>query len=478
MNRLRTQNGEEGWALVTAVAMMAIMLVIGLATMATVDFNSQQTRQQRESESALNLAEGVLYAQSFALARRWPAPGRPAYPTQCSSSTATTGQCPNRENLAAANAANANTAAFNSTDFSKTGLSTARNTTWITRVRDNYGALANAYTTNTTTVNGALTGSLGTCAAPCSRDFNNDRAMWVESRTVVRGKARKIAALMRLEMLQESIPKTGMTSGAMALTNNGAGSYDASGAAVVVRCSPDSSQGNGATCTNISNNNSITPAPVQGTVGNLMSPDQINRFRDRAIIEGTWYANCSSVPSLTGQLIFIEYCPASGSDPGPTYRPSGTVCSTGAPALPSGMSNSCYNSIQKPGLVIVRCGGLRLSQGTYVGVLYFVNGSDQAGNNCNGSGMPTGQTTGQDRGNPSNPQCPRNAQRDPSLVVLDVQNGAGIWGAIAADGGACIQLGSNGHQFDFDPNVFAGISTYGTVGLVQNTWRELPPGTS
>jgi hypothetical protein len=131
------------------------------------------------------------------------------------------------------------------------------------------------------------------------------------------------------------------------------------------------------------------------------------------------------------------------------------------------MSSSCTNSITKPGLLIVRCGGLRIQNGTFVGVMYFVNGSDGS---CPANGGAVRGTT------PAT--CPKNAQKDPTKVVLDVQAGGGIWGALAADGNACIQLGSNGAQFKFDANVFSSVSSYGTVGLVQNTWRELPPGTN
>ena len=38
-----------------------------------------------------------------------------------------------------------------------------------------------------------------------------------------------------------------------------------------------------------------------------------------------------------------------------------------------------------------------------------------------------------------------------------------------------MKLGSNGMQFKYDPNVFAAAKSYGTIGLVQNSWRELPP---
>jgi Tfp pilus assembly protein PilX len=457
--------GEDGWALVTAVALMAIMLVIGAATLASVDFESKQTREQRELESSLNLAEGVLYAQAFALARKWPAPLKSgaAYPQTCSSAlaTATDGKCPNRENLAASNAAWKNTAAFASIDY----LSDNKGS-WVTRVRDNYGALAASY--DAAQVDTTLSGTLGSCVTPCTYDFNDDKSLWVESRTVVRGRARRVVALMKLEQIQEGVPRTGLTSGAIAMTNNAAGDYNATGAQAIVRCKPDSEKENDATCTNYSKNNNVTPPPVEGDVGNLMTAEMIERFKERAQIDGTYYTGCPT--NLVGAVVFSEYCPAqSGDSPGQTYTASGTTpCS-----VPAGMAGPCANSLSKPGLLIVRCGGLRLQTGTFIGVMYFVNGSDGTnGNNCLDPDDGGPVQVGQKRGD----WCPKNAQKDSQRVVLDTQAGAGVWGAIAADGKACVQLGSNGNNFQFDPNVFNAIKSYGTVGLVQNTWRELPPG--
>ena len=45
-----------------------------------------------------------------------------------------------------------------------------------------------------------------------------------------------------------------------------------------------------------------------------------------------------------------------------------------------------------------------------------------------------------------------------------------------ADGGGCVLIGSNSVNVKFDANVFNSVTSYGTVGLVQNTWRELKAG--
>lgn len=471
MNRLHERTrAEEGWALVTAVALMAIMLVMGLAGMAKVDFGSNQNRQAREREASLNLAEGVLYAQAFTLARKWPGASvetRYRFPAICRSSNSldTERQCPNRDNIEATNSQAKAGAAFRSVEFLKEGK-------WTTRVRDNYGQLATTYDTRFAADNVTLTnGALACPQVPCAFDFNDDKAMWVEARSEVRGEPRKVVALMKLEMIQESVPRVGIAAGAIALTNNGAASYDVTGASATVNCTPDPPAPNSrSTCTNYKSYSQVTPAPVRGSGQNFMTPEQIERFRERAEIDKTYYpASYSGCPPLHGQVVFIERieatqkCDYNPNPSGSTVPTQVAMCNPAPPAY-SGMQHPCVNQLTKPGIVIVRCGGFTTSSNwTYVGVVYFVNGSD-------GKCAP-GQVKGTTPASCSN--------SGGNEVIFESSGGAGIWGALAVDGNACIRLGSNSQlQVLFDPNVFNAVSSYGTVGLVQNTWRELPPGTN
>jgi hypothetical protein len=64
---------------------------------------------------------------------------------------------------------------------------------------------------------------------------------------------------------------------------------------------------------------------------------------------------------------------------------------------------------------------------------------------------------------------------DEDRDVLTTSGGFAVWGALAVDGNGCMKIGSNGLQVRFDANVFDTAQSYGTVGLVQNTWRELRP---
>ena len=437
---------EGGWAMVTTVCFMSILLLVGMTSLGIADFNSKQTRIQRERESALTLAEGVLTAQTFTLARQWPGANRASVPATCSSVTATSGQCPNRDTLAEANSRSPEAAAFRGVDF-------MRGVSWVTRVRDNYGTLATSYSTASADL--ALTGDKGTCPAPCSRDFNDDKAMWVQARAIINGQARNVVALMKMEQLQEAVPATGLTAGALKITTNtNSPLIDASGSQIIVRCAVDVQLGNQALCTDF-RGGQITPMPKQENPQPVMNPQQIERFKERAIIDGTYHAGCPT--SLVGRVVFVEKC----LDP-PNYGATwaNSACTAD---LPLGFSRRCLNTIQEPGLLIVRCGAMRMTDNwTYIGLVYFVNGSDGG---CQSSEIRGSQP----------PSCPSNGLD--SRTVLDTQGGFGVWGSIASDGSACVLFESRALSLKFDIRAFSALSSYGTVGLVQNTWRELVSGT-
>jgi type II secretory pathway pseudopilin PulG len=442
---IRTQrrlHAEDGYAVVIAIAVLAIMLVIGLAVLATVDTGSELTREQRVEESALSLTEGALYSQGAVLARNWPSAADRSYLNSCTPATSADTRCPNKDTLDASNSTQPSVAAFQATDYVQDG-------NWQTWVRDNYGDMASAY--DPAIANASLTGAKGTCPGPCAWDFNGDHAMWVQSRAKVRDRYRNVVALLKLEELAESVAQRAFVSGAVSITNNGnhGGTYmlDGSGSTVTVRCPPDNPGAGNATCTEYEAGQ-ITPAPVQDDPPDWLTTEQIDRFRERAVIDGTYYADCPP-DDLTGQVVFVEKC----LNPG-IYNGGGRVACT----PPAGLKPSCVNTIDKPGLLIVHCGALQTAGNwTYVGIMYFANKS-LADGSCSQRGDYT--CTGQQfNGND----------------VLQTNGGFGVWGALVADGPACIKLGSNNLQVKSDRNAFLAAKTYGTVGLVQNTWRELPP---
>jgi Tfp pilus assembly protein PilX len=63
---------QEGVAVVTAIVLMAIMLVMGATMLALVDAQTHQTSQERSAESSFDLAEATLSAGEFLLSHNWP----------------------------------------------------------------------------------------------------------------------------------------------------------------------------------------------------------------------------------------------------------------------------------------------------------------------------------------------------------------------------------------------------------------------
>jgi hypothetical protein len=451
----RTLHNEDGWVLITATILLSVMLVMGLAAMSLVNSDSHRTREQRETESALNVDEGVLYAQTMVLGQTWPSlSSHPNAVNYCDSTTATPPAtaaaataaqlaCPNPANLAGTSTG----ATFNNVDVKS-------QTTWKTKVRDNGGALATSY--DPTKANLAQ----GSCASPCNYDYNGDGQLWVQAQTVTRGHPRNVVARMRLEKLSESIPRAAVTAGALSVTNNGnhGGTpiIDATGSQVLVRCT-----GSGNTCIN-ANDGQISPVmPTPASAGtappNLMTADQLARFKQRAVTDGHYFAGCPTASSdLSGAVVWVEGC----TNP-PNFANNVPTVSCNPPT--TNMSSSCVNTDTSPGMLIWHCGRANFQGNfTYHGLLYMVNDSDGT--------CPA--TLPQQVGDYT---CSNQPSVDDDHDVLNTNGGFAVWGAVAVDGPACLKVGSNNLQIKFDGSVFDTVESYGTVGLVQNTWRELDP---
>lgn len=473
----RMHSSESGWAMVTAVALMAIMLTLGLATFAAVDNGTSQSRKQREMESSLNLAEGALYAQALALARAWPAGMQPSFVDRCLNTTpATQSNCPNPATLSAADAGTATaTAAFRSVDFLKQG-------TWGTKVRDDYGALectpaSCAY--DPAVADGILTGTKGQCnvpPAPCARDFDGDRQMWVQAKTVVRGQVRNVVALLKLELLAEEVPRAAVSAGALIVNNQNntdRPTIQGNDGGVYVAC-----ETNAANCATYPNNSKTGNADVQPVpqedkthVGSpLMNAEQLARMKERAKIDNKYFAGCpANNADLSGAVVWVEGCNTPGGWSASNSLASGD-CGTYFPdPLLATSADICINTIQRPGLLIWHCGSATFGgSNMYVGLIYMVNNSDASttspySETCAGMGLP---------GTIGNKTCTGN-NNSPN-DVLRLAGNFHLWGAVTIDGPGCLRAGSSGMQIYYDRNVFNAIRSYGTAGLVQNTWRELP----
>ena len=229
--------GDEGSALVIAISLLAIMMTIGLASYALSDTGQRRAREQRERESALNLAEAVLYSQGFALASTWPGnvAGGAAMPTTCTSA-AVVATCPDPRTLASGNAGGAASANFTGSRLRREhDLDDAHpRQRWRRSPMRSSARQADATQTGTN----VRTGAAYTCTGPCKWDANGDLMLWVQARAVVRGRPRSIVALLKREQFSEAIAGgNAVTAGSFETTNSGNKVIiNATGSQVVVRC--------------------------------------------------------------------------------------------------------------------------------------------------------------------------------------------------------------------------------------------------
>lgn len=405
--------GEEGWALITALMLMTIMAGFGLATMALVDGQQEASAEGRQRETAFNVAEAALNAQTYQLARSWPGYGGQAnaalrYPASCTEQS-TDPRCPTSATLIALYAS----------------VDATPNATWTTYVRDNSGSPGAETFWNEAMVS----------TAP-AYDYNDDGKLWVRSESVVRGRRRAMVSLVRTEPQGEDMPRVALLSGRLALGNRGNKELvdtrgpSASTGPVQVRCTPV--EGESAACLGHAISGGIDSleelialldvqiSPNESETGyaggDAMTAEQIARLKATAISDGTYYTSCPA--SLAGDVVFVE---------------------TTASCQYTG--NTVYNTEDEPGAVIMTGGTMTIGGGiTYYGVVYHTNAADL------------------------------------TSTLVTVTGSARVQGGVVIDGDATLSAGNSGGakvNVVFDDRAFSSVTSRGGAGLVQNTWREI-----
>jgi Tfp pilus assembly protein PilX len=399
---------ERGWALLTAILFMTIMLGTILAVARFVDSQTKLGADSRKRETAFNMSEAALNGQIFALSQQWPGAGA-ATNTSLQYSTcnqASTGaKCPNASALA-----------------NLIASADASNATWQTVIRDNGGSSPNFYSDSLT---------LGQPAY----DANNDKQLWVRATSTARGKTRTMVTLVRVEEQQEDLPHAAVIANRLNDSNNGnkvlvnmTNSTGANGF-IGVRCTPTA--GEASACLG-------QPRPATGTwptslvetqlspydghiqpgypTGNLMTPAARERLRQRAIEDGYFYSTCPAALPTTATVIWIDAgnCQFQGTD------------STSAEMLVLNHATVEF-----------------LGNRDFTGVIYAINADNLSSN-----------------------------------VVMLHGNGH-LFGGILVEGNGAVDIGSSGNgggiqgNLVFDDNAFKSVKSYGTAGMVQNTWREI-----
>src|SRR3989440_202616 len=337
----RRLRAEEGWAMVVAIMVTALMVSMGLATAVVIDSQTQGSARERLDESDFNLAQGALVSEMSILTARWPGGSGAAFPTQCTSASVST-QCPDPSMLGAS---------YNSADY-------ASAPTWNVQVRDNNTATPDFYSDSGT-------------STQAHWDSNGDGKIWVRATATVKQHTQAVVGLIQVDKQTEQLPHSTLIAGSLDISNNGNKPLictklpdDLSGkdctssssqvGPVQVRCATYTSS-----CLNIRSpiDNSVQISPYNVQVGYpaapSLSPEALNRLKARAQADGTYYSGT---------------CPASmqGPQAGMVVFVDSANCSFTA--------NTTYNSLTQPGVFIINNGTLNLAgTSTFYGVIYAAN---------------------------------------------------------------------------------------------------------
>jgi hypothetical protein len=298
--RLRTN--QDGWAVVTAVVLMSIMLTIALGAIAFVDSETNSSRRERTQETRLNLTEGVVAAELYRLSRNWPNSSSGAY-VDCTQ-TSTDALCPAPAQVRAQ---------FSGTDFNL-------GPTWKVQVRDDTAPYTGGSACSVSPAPGFY--SDATILNNARWDANRNCQLWVRAEGVLQGKKRVVVAKVRVESRAPIFPAGPFVAGSFGTSNNGGSKtiIDGSGFQGTVRCS------GGSSCADWTGQQLANPASVSMGDPNIgstaLDPAMIEALRQIAKKNGTWYQDCSSA-NPNGDVVFVESGSCQFNDSTPTI--SGAV---------------------------------------------------------------------------------------------------------------------------------------------------------
>lgn len=294
--------------------------------------------------------------------------------------------------------------------------------TWTTSVRDNSATGGVDFYSDTQS------------ATQPPYDSNDDGRLWVRAQATIQGRTRTLVGLVRSERQEEDLPHAALIANSLDITNNGNKELIRSGnGTVAVRCNPFNSAlpnyrdvclGHALTGANKTQAKLLAnlAAQITGTTptwdytgGAAMTPEARLRLKATAIADGTYFTGCPTAAQLTGDVVYIE----SGNC---TY-----------------VSNSQFNSAQSPGVLIIASGSISFGgTSNYYGVVY-------------------------------------NATVGPAAQAVQTQGNAQITGGVIIDGNGEMVVGSSGLNIQFDLNAYRAVASYGSAGVIQNTWREIKP---
>jgi len=420
---LRTD--ERGSALVTALLVLVLFASFAFSTVAWVDTQQRESGRERVRESSFALAEGVLSNQIFLLGRQWPTSAALAYPAgpgglgTCTPASAVDPRCPDEQALEAT---------FRAVDYAA-GLG------WSTEIHDNAVA-GTAQDFYDDAVVRPLPGW----------DANADGYLWVRAQSTLRGRRRTLVALVRAEELTSALPAAVLVAGKLRVQsqNNRNKVYVEPGVdkKIYLRCGTALGSSGCLEIADWTNLNGARAYPASPMPA--LSAEAVERLRTSAKAADTWYPTCPTQDKLAGDIVFIE------------------VANCGRWDLSgNGSTGGAWNAIGREGILVIGSGTVEFGgNSTYHGTIYHLNGSHtpSPADDLSGYVVKTQGNT-----------CLLGA------VVIDGAGGLDI-GASGGNGGASRATPCGDGNVAYSPSARTRFKSYGTAGIVQNSFRELRTG--
>jgi Tfp pilus assembly protein PilX len=344
---MRNARNDDGFALITAIILLTVMLGLGLGLLFLTDSQQKASSREQSGESAFNVAEAALNAQIGQLSHSWPSQEGNKYPKSCTQATAGEPGCPTAESLKVGYpSSSANCSAGTQKDAWGSPLTNE----WTTYVRDDVSAPAQLF-------NSTEEVSAGTYAA--------SGQLWVRSVGVVQCRVVVLIALVSPQIVAVPFPQTAIAGNWFETSNNGA--------KIIVNTKGKASQSGG------------IGMRCKGTIPN----PKCEEFRTGQVSPDTTVAappeqtlsasQLESVKNLAKAAVPSRYF-AAGTCPKSLAEVSGGPVYVEGPCNLSFTGNGTANTLEKPGFLVLANGTFQLNATTtFYGTVYAVNAQKSSG---------------------------------------------------------------------------------------------------
>jgi Tfp pilus assembly protein PilX len=424
---MRRVRDEEGFALVSAIVLLTVIMALGLGLLLFTDNQQKASAREQASEAAFNVAEAALNAEVGQLSRKWPL-NETEMPRTCTTTgTSTeTDDCPSATDVKVD--PNTGSTTCSGTDAWGSPLSNQ----WTTYVRRDIGE-------------SPLFSSTAEQPEP-SYAASEGGALWVRSVGVVRCHPVTVVTLVTRLRVSLVVPEDAIAGNWFTVSNKGEKvivdrtGFASEPAPVSMRCNEGTiplkecekyDEGKKAS--------QVSPSPGEEdpkTSPTTLTASQLATLKSEAQAHGTFY-------SLTSPY----HCPTSMNEL------EGVPLSTGrVPVYVEGCgglkikANGTANTEADPGFLVIANGTLELSgNSTYYGVIYAANLQKSSG------------------------------------AVVQLQGGTVVVGGIIVDGAGGIEFGSSGQggnpaNLVFDSLAIHNLTISAGAASTRNSFRILPAG--